>query len=413
VKTFFLKIENLLLILVLVAFSLFPIIPNSIKGLPVVFFILITLLFLLFKKRVYKKNRYIKYAFLFSTLLLMYLVSLIYTSDLQYGLRKLETTLSFFMIPFCLALVYNRIKITDKMKLTFLYGYIFFAIIYAISILLYFNYLGFDYCRGNLSHCLSYLNGMFILSEHPIYASMFISLAIIFIVNGFRKQHIFTKIIFLLCLSIIVFTLFFLIRKGVIIALALSFISFLFFGKRPKKVNYLKIVVLLSVLFVLSLSFKDSIFKRFSELSKSSTYLLVDPDNSTSIRYSVYKCSLFLISQNPIFGVGLGDVSHELVECYKSKSPYLVSNRFNSHNQFFGIILSTGFLGLLIFIIQLVFYFKNAISYKDSLFLQSLIFFVFLMMTENILDRQSGVILFSFTMNYFFFNNISAKLENV
>ena len=156
--------------LFLVAVSLFPIIPNAIKGLPVVFFILITILFLLFKKRVYKKNRYIKYAFLFSALFLMYLVSLIYTNNLQYGLKKVETTLSFFIIPFCFALVYNRIKITDKMKLIFFYGYIFFSTIYAVSILLYFNYLGFDYCRGNLSHCLSYLIKKWLRPMNEIYA---------------------------------------------------------------------------------------------------------------------------------------------------------------------------------------------------------------------------------------------------
>lgn len=408
-KNFFLNIFKGIdvSLFVILAFSLLPLIPNRIKGFPVVLMVLVTLVFLISKKA--DNKNYIKYGVFFSSLFLLYLVSLIYTNNIEYGLKKIETTASLLIIPICFAFIYQRVEIRAKIKTIFIHGYILTSTIYAISILWYFNYLGIHYCENNLSHCLSYLDGMFILSEHPIYASMFIALGAIFISNIVIKQNIYIKLLYAVCLIIICFVLFLLMRKGVILALMVSFISFFIFNRKYVKMNYLILTFSLCVIIILSFNFKESFYKRFSELVSQDTYEVISQKNSTSIRYTIYKCSLFSISKSPLIGYGIGDVIDELIKCYENESNLLVKERYNSHNQFLAVILYIGVIGLAVFVWQILLYFKSAIFNRDTLYFQVLLFFIFLFFTENILDRQSGVILFSFIVNFFFFNNLRNK----
>lgn len=409
-KGLFLNVVNVFFLITLITFSLSPLIPNKIKGLPVVFLVLTAVLTLFIKETKLKEKINIKYTLLFSSLFILYILSLVYTENLKYGFRKLETTASLFLIPFSFAMIFKYIKISSKQIGLVKYAYILSSVIYAFSVLLYLNYLGFEYCLNNMSPCLSYLDGMFFLSEHPIYISMFIGLGIIFIINNFGHQNLFFKILLLIGLAINLYVLIFLTRKGVIIALAISFFAFFFKIKKLRRLNYIVIIVLLGLLFIFLFNFKDALVNRFSELGASITYEKIDENNSTSIRFAIYKCASLIIKENIYLGYGIGDVTDVLVSCYKKKAVILVENRYNSHNQYFGILLSVGIFGLIIFIMQLFVYLKSAFSNNDLLYLQILLFFMFLFLTENILDRQSGVILFSFLANYFYFVNYPKKI---
>lgn len=394
----------------IILFSLLSLIPNKVKGLPVMILILVATLFF-FRK--IKNKKYLRYGLIFSFLPVIYLISMAYTSNFSYGLKKLETTASLFLIPIALALIYERLKSSTNFKLMFIHVYIWSATVYALSILWYFNYLGLTYCLSNLSHCLSYVDGMFILSDHPIYVSMFLAIGLIFITNSIFKQSTYIKLLYFIFLIILAFVVFLLMRKGIIIALVVSFIGFFILNRKYKKANYVVLAVSFCVILILCFNFRGAIKKRFSELVKQDTYELLNENNSTSIRYSIYSCSTALIRQSPIFGYGIGDVTDQLVNCYKSKSEFLVEKRYNSHNQFIAVLLYVGFIGFILFIWQLYSYFKNAFLNRDTLYFQVLLFFVFVFLTENILDRQSGVIIFSFIVNFLFFNNLSSNNSKV
>lgn len=391
-------------------FSLFPIIPNKIKGLPVVVLIAVTLLFFL---REIKFKEHLKYGFLFSLLPVVYLLSLTYTANLAYGFKKIETTASLFFVPICLAIIFQKIKSTASLKSIFIHGYIWATTIYAASIVWYFNYLGLTYCRINLSHCLSYLDGMFFLSEHPIYVSMFMAIGLIFIANNIFKQNNYIKLLYFTFSLILSFVMFLLMRKGIIIGIIASFFGFFILNRKYRKANIIVLITSFCVILVLSFNFKDAIYKRFSELTTQDTYEVINDKNSTSIRYSIYSCSMTLIGQSPVLGYGVGDAADKLVECYTPKSEFLATNRYNSHNQFFAIVLYVGLIGLILLIWQFVNYFKSVFNNNDILYFQVLIFFLFVFLTENILDRQSGVILFSFIVNFLFFHNLNTKEHKI
>ena len=61
-------------------------------------------------------------------------------------------------------------------------------------------------------------------------------------------------------------------------------------------------------------------------------------------------------------------------------------------------LLSIGFVGLGLFILALIYYFKNAIVYDNKIVLCLMLFYIIVMASENILEREDGVIFFSFFM---------------
>ncbi len=121
--------------------------------------------------------------------------------------------------------------------------------------------------------------------------------------------------------------------------------GFFILNRKDRKINYFILTISICTVFVLTLHFKESIYKRFSEIVSEDTYQLINQNNSTSIRYSIYKCSLVVISANPLIGYGIGDATDTLVNCYMGKSELLVNERYNSHNQFLAITLYIGLIG--------------------------------------------------------------------
>ena len=131
--------------------------------------------------------------------------------------------------------------------------------------------------------------------------------------------------------------------------------------------------------------------------------------SSTQTRKEIYNCSFILLKSNWIFGYGFGDVNDTLIKCYSHVSNYLVDREFNSHNQYLSILLGCGIFGLSTIFFLLYFNFRVFTLEKQYFFLSVLLFYSIIMFVENILERQSGVILFSFFINLFSFFSYKKK----
>jgi len=146
---------------------------------------------------------------------------------------------------------------------------------------------------------------------------------------------------------------------------------------------------------------------RFKEIINLNTYRVLNKNNSTSIRVIIYKCGIETLTERPILGYRIGDVQEKLDACYSKNNSNFVKGMYNSHNQYLFIWLSTGITGFLIFIALLIFYFKKSIQYKDNIMFSVLVLYCVIFLFENVLSRQSGVIFFSFLVNYFLWDNFN------
>ena len=388
---------NILNGLILV-FAVFPIIPNSLKGLPVILLAIGALFF--FKKREIKW----KWLLINSSLFLAYTISILYSNNHSVALKKLETALSVLVIPITFFALLPHFKISNKLQQVFIKTFIASTSLFSICSVVYItlrnsslNYLWSTDKYRNI------IIEMPLIGQHPIYASTFLVLSIIFFVYLF-KQKLFKnykdKLLFLILTSINLVFLLFLSSKGAILALFII-MFFLFIFETTKKIyKYLIIVT-----FVCSLITLFIYNRRMNELIKAQTYQTLNPHLSTSIRLGIYDCSWAIIKKQLFTGYGIGDAQKELNLCYANKSDILLMHRFNSHNQYLDITIKTGLIGLFVFLGFLAINFRNAIKNKNQLLIMILVLYCMLFLVENVLSRQSGVILFFFLICFFYNSN--------
>lgn len=371
----------------LLSFSFFPLLPNSVKGFPIVFLFISSIFY--FNKNKYGKVNF-KKIILFSSLYLTFVFSLLYTSNLERVDIPLVSRISLLIFPIIGGMLSaTNLRVSKEDVNTFITFNVFSSIIYCFLLVFYLYYLGTFTGGRTLHDSLSFVNNeMFLINQHPIYGSIFIALSILLLSFLFINQK--NRYLLIFALLILVFVLFLLGRKGVIMATFFSlFITLVSFKYLP----FYKIIVGSFVVVIFALSFSN-VRERFKEVISISSYQKID-NNSTNIRFNIYKCALEVIKKSPLIGYGIGDANNKLKECYIQKK--LFNNEtYNSHNQYLGVLLISGILGLFSLIFLIIKTLKKAFTEKNYILFLVTCFFTFIMLFENILARQAGLTLFSF-----------------
>ncbi|WP_299761759.1 O-antigen ligase family protein [uncultured Dokdonia sp.] len=349
-----------------------------------------------------------------SSVYLLIVITLFYTTNFDYGIKKLSTMLSLGVFPILFSLFQKEEIIQVRKK------YKYYLWIYIITVLLfncisflwfYFSNPNYDF-PGIIEHFETIVRvDMGKFNIHPIYLSMHCAIAILF---SFKiLSTLVSKKAILLLLSIDIVLLSFILlyaKKGPIIALLLVFSLFLMF-QRNKKHTKTHIIVVLCLVGVTVAIPKTR--ERFVELLKIEN-IQTGPITSTNIRYTIYDIAQDLIKKSPVIGYGIGDYNDTLIKQYKSDGEAILAIRkYNSHNQFFSLLLIGGIPLLIVFLLMIGVNLIYAIRYDNQLLILLLIFYCIVMFTENILERESGVIFFSFFINFFaLFNNGLLENEN-
>ncbi|MFY0712112.1 O-antigen ligase family protein [Seonamhaeicola sp. NFXS20] len=241
---------------------------------------------------------------------------------------------------------------------------------------------------------------------HPLYASMYVILSLVFAIPIYSiAKKTYQKVLMIISLLFLLLVLLLLARKGPIM---LAFIIFLiYFIKFQNKKRILVYTLIVSLFFIL-ITLIEPIRNRFVEFINIVLNVGYNHNGSTSIRLNVYECSFDAIIKKPFFGYGIGDVKTVLQQCYSFKE----MSYFNSHNQFLSAWLSSGFLGVIS--LGLIFFnsFRLALKSSDFVFFSIIFLFFFMSMTENILERQDGVLLFAFFINFYVFKAVKQKQVN-
>ena len=408
------KIDNLVNYSI-ISFGLYPIMPNNLKG---IFMILLFLSSLNYFLR-YKKDKFdIKQFIINSSLFFIYLISLTFTRDLNYGFKNLGPGISIILFPLVFFILLSHFKIKREIIQRMLNLFTFSTVSFMIIFILHFTIKVYPTLYSEISffdvnYIRSYLRVLPWIGQHPIYLGLFIGVSLINLIYRNIKRDIYFIVPSLLFLFLLLSSLFYISSKGAILYLVISVIIVYFIKMKNKKESFFISIVILGVT-IIFIFFTPHINKRFMELVRIKTYTSenIDINNSSQIRLAIWKTSIESIKKSPITGYGIGDVQNVLNNSYKNKYPILLKTQYNSHNQYFGIWLSTGIIGILIFIYFLYFNFKIGFKNKDFTFLAILLFFCLNFLTENIIERQTGATLFFFFINLFGFYNHSDSLES-
>ena len=323
-------------LLILVAFFL----PLTVFG-GNLFAVLIFLLWLIkadFKSDFHrlKNNKLIIAVFLY---LLLHVIALLWTADMESGLHTLRKQLKFLFIPIFMLFVkrehvkYYILAFLASMSLSEIWSYgIFFELLplyggatlvdpiplmshitynpfLAIAIYFLFYYVLFDPSTGKL--------------KKIIYSFFIVTMSINMFITGGRAG----QVMYFAMLVVVIFQYF---PKNAFKALLIS--SFV-------------LVFISSAFYLNSKIFSDRVDLAVTELSDYKNHT----ESSTGVRISAAINSWDIIKENPIIGVGTGDYKNEFINTSK-KNVLGLHNLLvihNPHNMYVLILVQFGFIGLL------------------------------------------------------------------
>lgn len=368
--------------------GLYVLLPFKMKPLTVFVFFIWSLFYIRKNKIKHKFN--FKTCALASTFFLIYAVSLLFSENLQKGITVLVRCIPIVLIPLGYFFLTHeaRIQFNQIFKKTFIIA----ASVYSCLVFFYLFQLGYFSQKHDLFYCYSYITYEFWgFKEHPIYLSLFFSVALFFILMQGFKSKIANAILFL----ILICGLLILARKGVIVAFLVLAGVFLVCTRDRKQT--LKLVFVFSTLFLLSLCVTE-IRGRFLEVFDSSK-VINNKETSSGIRYILWSTSQKAIENSNYLGVGVGDVqkvlSHELA---RDGYTVLAKENYNAHNQYLQIGIATGIFGIVLYVLSVGCILLDFIKKQNIEAVVMLLFFMLTFLFESVLERQNGIILYSFVI---------------
>ncbi|MCW3083939.1 MAG: hypothetical protein JWP12_1305 [Bacteroidetes bacterium] len=133
-------------------------------------------------------------------------------------------------------------------------------------------------------------------------------------------------------------------------------------------------------------------------------------DHSLTQRFEYWKAATGIIATHPLIGVGTGDIKNAFDEQYeKTNSGLKKEFRFRSHNQYLSMAVAFGIIGLLWFLITLIYPMIKLNKTFDFLYITFFIVATVSFLTEDTLETQAGVNFYAFFNAFFLFVHNSKK----
>jgi O-antigen ligase len=371
-----------------------------------ILFLFVSSLISFFKEKKNKSRLNFKNVFFLSFVLIPYLISIFYSSNTTRAFEYFFRSIPMLIIPLSFTLMENNSR--SIFLKWFLKSFIITNVIYILAMLIYIMHLGYLFLDNDLNYYYSYItNEFYKIGDHPIYLSVQFVMAIFFLIfiKSFNKNQ--KAFLFI----ILIFGLFFLSRKGVIISFIIT-LTFYLYSIYKFKINFITTVSIILFAFLMSI-LSPQIRSRYSEVFDK-TKLINNEETSTGIRVILWKNTIELIRESFLLGYGIGDTQEILSTKIEKKGFYkIAAKKSNCHNQYLQFTLSIGLVGLTFFISSILHHFY--FFYRKRLYfgISILSFFLFVFISESFLDRQNGIIIYSLFTSILVVCNKSLKEERL
>ncbi|WP_179009479.1 O-antigen ligase family protein [Winogradskyella forsetii] len=325
----------------------------------------------------------------------MFVIGLIYSDNLNIGLKNIIKNLPLLGIPLVIFSQEFSVKKREYIVKWFSVSVICCAI-FALIKAGYFTYMNFGnyFYNQNLAA---------LLNIHTTYYSLFCAVVILYFLYQilFKKNKlnnwlaIFFLLIFMYLLSS---------RMG-LFALGLGNLPILY--RKYGSKSLLAIPIIATV--VLGVLFSPNFQKREIGRSEFGTYT---PDLGTRLLH--WKAVVKSVNDdNIIIGNGSGTDKKHVYESYK-KYNFMegYEHEYNAHNQFLEYYIYFGLMSVLVWIFCFWVWIKKIYSEYYSYLLSVLIIIICFMLTESILERQHGIVVFALMLSLAFSKETKKKSIN-
>lgn len=355
---------------------------------------------------------------IFTSLYLIFIVGLLYTSNIEDGLKGLQQKSALLLFP----VIFGISPILTPKMTRVIIGH--FTIATLIACFAGFSYGVYNVISTGDIRLLTAEHIVIFPDIYPYAMGLFcvLSIAILFELSaGYtRKKQL------LLLLPIIFLSLFtILISNRLIIGCWLIIISFIIYKRYIKSLFYrllttfaliAAIVVSIATIPTLQVQWKDLVNTKSIQLDQDAS--LGQSWGGKAIRMAIWNCSKDIIQKHWLTGVGSGDIQDTLQATYEKRKFYFASryNRYNVHNQYLHMIIGHGVMGISLLILSIAYPF---LAYRrmpsHELYYIFLFLFCAICFTEVILNVNKGIVWYSFFNSIFafspslYFTNTSIK----
>jgi len=354
-------------------------------------------------KNIIRNKVFLSFLFLYLLYLLSYLFS-------QHKKEAADFLLLQISVPLLPLLFYKQLT-KEQVRLTVL---IFSISIFSVSLLalyktyiVYFN--AFPLTIGNLKSLdLAYFSFTMPISVdfHAPYFSLYMCIGLVVILNEIRAAAPQRNLT-----ALIIYTL-----------LAVYFFIFIaLLSSRTALFTTVSVVTALAVIYLLQQrKVWITVFLLFAVMAGTFTayqrvpYLHQKMSSFTGRdeRASMWQAAMAIIKAHPVFGVGTGDDVEAQLEQYRLLGfENGIKEKYNAHNQYLDTTVSMGFLGLIFFLFSIATVFRYAVKARNPVLLAFILIFALCCVTESLMHRQLGVVLFSFFCAIFVFANKPSLAE--
>ena len=368
--------------------------------------------------------------YLLVSFILMYFVEILglfYSSNYVMAFSSLEKKLPLLLIPLIVLTSDDlRCKKLDMLLKCFVGSVTLASVVCLIQAVHRNNY--FDVFTNPNWFYFSYSDLTEILGIQPIYFSVFVSFSFFVVVfHGKKDWSLGSRMRALLCFFLGGFLFVFLTMLSGRTAIAATLliliaITFVFFQRRKRLLVGLLSVVSIVLVSGLLISQLPIVRERFLEalgMNKTSDWVYGDPQKTQPLpeaRLIKWKAAFNIIQDNWLIGVSSGDAQDELNTQYGRLGFQAGMNeQFNTHNQFLQTWVGSGLTGLMIFAATLILGVVKSIKDKNHLYLVFIVIFCICCITESMLERQFGILIYVLLSSLFYSQSIEKvkmKFEN-
>ncbi len=331
----------------------------------------------------------------------LHVLSLIYTQNIEQGLRGLETKLSFLLAP--LLIVASRPWFTSSARFRLLIAFsagVLAACLWALG-----NAAWLAWQEGAWFYDLEDGLGRryyFVYTHlakpimHPGYFSTYLGFALFCVLALWQyfkvKWPLLAAMVFFFCMMLLL--------QGRINLMAFFLtLGMAALGLAIKRRAFIWLIIPLVPIALLAgvLTFTSSDFSsRYFQWPNLDYDISGNEFNSATYRLAEWRCAAQVIAEQPLLGTGFGDQKDALLKAYQDHQFWAgLKHRYNAHNQYLETTMALGFTGLLFLLILLGLYLKIAWQQKNYLVVLCLVFFSLCMLTESMWVRAWAVLLFN------------------
>lgn len=345
---------------------------------------------------------------------LIILFSSVFSKNNIEAINKLDLELLMVLIPFIIINHSVNNQSFKKVLNTF-----FYSCTISTFILLVNNFI--KIVNGKDIEFLVFHHFTELYDQHPVYYSLYLSLAIFYKLNSIIKERRVT-IINIASFVLLSIGIMFCASKAVIAIDIILLLAFIFTKIKNTKTRILSIIgfVVLSTTIIninfikdrflegLRFDYSLSMFEPTNDFN-SKKYFDYEAKTAISdleLRYILGKIAIYHAKEDHkiYFGYGKGDVQTYLD--YYNFSYNLGPNwyeGFNLHNQYLDFLITYGIFALILFLLYLTYSIYIAMKTNNLVYLFFLATICFVFLFESILNRNMGIVYF------YFFNTLFLK----